>query len=464
MAAKTRRPRRDTLFTVAELWNYVAPRAMTIAGSIPGDRGLARNKALWQLTLSEPMWFGAVNSVAYYISSARYRLVGPRSLLQDWHQVLADSEFGLGFQALIASTVLGALTSDSGGWIEIVRDPIEVKTLSPVIRVRGDSGEAMWVLKKDPSVIVDPGDVISKPDGRPMLISVDPKRCIPTDDPRAPLEFHREDGVKILLRDYQTIQIVDLRMPGTMWSHCAASRALLAISFMAALTNWHVERVTGTTADTMVLTNVPAGAIEAGLRRAADQVMALGNGLYVPPVFFNPLDPSAAPEGKVIHLRDLPDGFSFSSISQWYITTIAACIGVDYAFLAPLPGSRLGVATEAEVMARVSSHRVFGFILRQLETLITGKVLPDGIRLEFPPTDFTEMEITARAARIRAEERAVRIKSGEITAEIARQLAADHGDLPTEYLEMLGEEDVTPPWSPMEPVPASGKLVRDGVG
>ena len=452
MTAKTRRPRRDTLFTVAELWDYVA-RANTIAGSIPADKGLARNKALWQLTLSEPMWLGAINSVAYYISSARYRLVGPRSSLPDWYQVLADSEFGLGFQALIASTVIGALTSDSGGWIEIVREPIDIKTLSPVIRIRDDGGNATWVLKENPSVVVDPGDVTSKPDGRPMMISIDPKRCIPTDDPKAPLEFHREDGVKILLRDYQTIQIVDLRLPGTMWSHCAASRALPAISFMAALTNWHVERVTGTSADTMVLTNVPAGAIEAGLRRAADQTMALGNGLYVPPVFFNPLDPSAAPEGKVIHLRDLPEGFSFNAISQWYITTIATCIGVDYAFLAPLPGSRLGVATEAEVMARVSSHRVFGFILRQFEALIARMILPDGIRLEFPPTDFTEMEITARAARIRAEERARRIQSGEITPEIARQLAADQGDLPPEYLRLFGEEDVSPPWSLMGQMP-----------
>lgn len=443
MAARTRRPRRDTLYTIGDLFAKLAPFVATIVGNIPTERGVARNMALWKLATSEPLWLGATNSVAHYISSARYMLYGPRSKAADWTDVLNDSEFGAGFPSLIAATALGALTSDSGGWIEIVREPVEIKTQSPVIRVRDGDGHR-WVLKDNPTVAVDPADVISLPDGKPMMISVDARRCEPTDDPKAPLAYHREDGEVIILRDYQAIQIVDMRLSGTMWSFCATSRALAAIAFMSALMQWHQERVTGTTADTIVLTNVPAGAIEAGLRKAADQVTALGNGLYVPPVFFNPLDPSASPEGKVIHLRDLPEDFSLGSVIQWYITVIASCLGVDYAFIAPLPGSRLGVSTEAEVMTRVALHRTFGFILRQLETQITRKVLRDGVRLEFPPTDPTEAQLAAAAAKTRAEERAIRIKSGEITPEIARQIAADSGDLLPDYLEQMGETDVTP--------------------
>ncbi len=144
-------------------------------------------------------------------------------------------------------------------------------------------------------------------------------------------------------------------------------------------------------------------------------------------------------------LADLPPGFNLKDFMEWYITMLAACLGLDYAALAPLPGSRLGTATEAEVMARLSARRGPGYYQRQLEHLINNlAILPAGVRFEFTVTDYTEEQQRARAALFRAQERATRIRSGELTPSVARQLAADCGDLDPDYLQLFGEKDFSP--------------------
>jgi len=126
---------------------------------------------------------------------------------------------------------------------------------------------------------------------------------------------------------------------------------------------------------------------------------------------------------------------------EWYVTVLANGLGVDYGSIAPLPGSRLGAATEAEVMARLAAMRLYGIILRQFEHNL-NRVLP--AQIEFVPTDLTEARLQAEAALMRAQERARRISSGELTVNIARQIAADVGDLRMEYRQVMEGKDITP--------------------
>jgi hypothetical protein len=44
---------------------------------------------------------------------------------------------------------------------------------------------------------------------------------------------------------------------------------------------------------------------------------------------------------------------------------------------------------------------------------------------------------------IRSQDRSMRIASGEITPEVARQEAVDIGDMPASYLAMFEQEDTT---------------------
>lgn len=437
---KARRPRRDTLFAVPEI--IVVSQILTLAGSIPEQFGIERNRALARLVELEPLFGGAVYSTVVRLANAKWLVGGTRTLLPVCEWLLNRSEFGLGFQALICQLAWGALTSDSGGWAEIIRTPVAGSKCEEVLRVPGP--EYRWVLKSDPKVEVDPGDVVYDPDSPPMVVSLNPIRCIPTEDPARPLLYRREDGVDVILSRHEAFQVVDLRLPGTARGWCAASRLASAVNFMSMLLKWHNERLSGTSADTLVLTNAPAGAVEAGLERAAQRSVAAGNRMYVAPVFLNPLDPSVRPEAQIVHLKELPDGFRLKDLIDWYILVIANCLGIDWGSIAPLPGSRLGTATEAEVMARMASTKLYGMILGQIAYAMTA-IFPPGTNLRFAAADYVESEAIARAAATRASERATRIQSGEIPPQIARQIAADAGDLAPEYLALLGESDITPP-------------------
>jgi len=438
VVAKARRPRRNELYSADALAEFFMATVFSLVGAIPKQRGPERNKALVRLATSEPLFCGALYSTLTRISNARYTVVGSNEAVNRTREILATAEFGRGLRPLIHAVAFGALVTDSGGWVEIARRTVEKKTFSEVFATLTPDGR-VWMTKA--GTIVDPADVIYDPDSPPVLLSLDPTRCVPTENPEYPLQYLREDGVTVTLSNRECFQVVDNPQPGTSWGFCAASRLAQAVSFMASLLSWHQERVQGTMADTIVMTNAPARAVEDAMRQATEKAVSAGGHVYVPPVFLNPLDPSATPTAEVVRLKDLPEGFSLKDVMEWYVTVLANGLGVDYGSIAPLPGSRLGAATEAEVMARLAAMRLYGIILRQFEHNL-NRILP--AQVEFVPTDLTEARLQAEAALMRAQERARRISSGELTINIARQIAADAGDLRREYLELLEGKDITP--------------------
>jgi len=439
IAAKARRPRKNELYSSNALAEFFMATVFSLVGAIPKQRGPERNKALVRLATSEPLFCGALYSALTRISNARYSIVGSSENVGRTREILAAAEFGRGLRPLIHAVTFGALTTDSGGWVEIARRTIERKTRHEVTAIHTPEGR-VWVIKSS-GTVVDPADVVYDPDSPPVFLSLDPTRCVPTEDSDYPLQYLREDGLAITLSNRECFQIVDNPQPGTSWGFCAASRLAQAVSFMASLLSWHQERVQGTMADTIVMTNAPARAVEDAMKQATEKAVSAGGHVYVPPVFLNPLDPSATPTAEVVRLKDLPEGFSLKDVMEWYVTVLANGLGVDYGSIAPLPGSRLGAATEAEVMARLAAMRLYGIILRQFEHNL-NRVLP--AQIEFVPTDLTEARLQAEAALMRAQERARRISSGELTVNIARQIAADVGDLRMEYLQVMEGKDITP--------------------
>ena len=413
-----------------------ATLVMSIATSVP-ERQPERDSFFLNYVASEPIIAGAVYVVATQTATARYRLSGPPDRVALAREVLARAELGAGFAQFVASVVRSALTTESGGWFEIVRPAVAKGR--PVFRVGDD-----WLDEK--GAAVDPVDVqIVYPSLPITFFSLDPLRCEPTGDPSRPLRYHRADGTVVELEWYQCGRITDLPVPGSRYASCAVGRAISAVRLMTSVLRWHLDRVSGNLARMLVISNASPRAIQSALEDAAKSSVAAGMTQYVPPVFVSPLEPTAQPAAEIIRFADLPEGFNFSDFKEWYITAVANCFGIDYGALAPLPGSRLGTATEAEVMARFSSRRGPGYLQKQIaHALNTLGILPEGVTFEFVVSDYAEEEQRAKAALLRAQERAKRIESGELTPAVARQLAADCGDLPVEYLALFGESDYTP--------------------
>ncbi|WP_347245695.1 hypothetical protein [Thermogutta sp.] len=426
----------DEQYSVARV---LASMVLGAAQNAPPQPGIERDTFLMQFAMSEPMLAGAIYAMVTQMATARFRLVGSEEDVAIAEQILGQSALGAGFASFISTVMFSALATDTGGWFEIVRPAIVRKSGKKAIRNSDgwadESGEA-----------VDPESVeVIYPSLPITLIPLDPRRCIPTGDPGAPLRYLARDGREVILQWHQCGRIVDLPLPGSVYGWCAVSRVLAAVQLMSGILTWHNDRISGNMARMLVISSASPKAIEKALNDAAKSAVSSGNRLYVPPVFVHPMDPSATPAAEVIMLADLPPGFNFTDFWTIYITILAAGFGMDYGTLAPLPGSRLGTATEMEVQARLAQSKGPGYFLRQIAHIMnTRGILPKGVRFEFIATNWTEEEQIAKARLLRAQERAVRIKSGEIDERTARQIAADVGDLEPMYLTLYGERDLTP--------------------
>jgi hypothetical protein len=71
-------------------------------------------------------------------------------------------------------------------------------------------------------------------------------------------------------------------------------------------------------------------------------------------------------------------------------------------------------------------------------------IMPRNVTFSFGEQDQAENLEIAKVRMIRAQTRAMQISSGEITPEMARQIALDQGDLEEAYLNMIGESNATP--------------------
>ncbi len=78
-------------------------------------------------------------------------------------------------------------------------------------------------------------------------------------------------------------------------------------------------------------------------------------------------------------------------------------------------------------------------IMGIIEDTINGGLIPANVHFRFLEQDLRSESEKANARFTRAKDRAMRLKSGELDAKAARQLAIDDGDLP-EWL--AGEIDL----------------------
>ena len=154
------------------------------------------------------------------------------------------------------------------------------------------------------------------------------------------------------------------------------------------------------------------------------------------------VDPTAHVDVATIMLAALPDGFDYETFMRWYVNQLALAFGNDYQEYAPLPGGNLGTSQQSQTLhlkSRAKGPRLFMKIIERAMNF-TG-VLPRNVKFVYGDQDITEDMDRTKLATMRAEERAIRIKSGEIDVRVARELAVAAGDLDEEYLTELETAD-----------------------
>lgn len=444
---------------------YATPRVTllqvaSVADEAPQWPTIQRDQYLERFWPSEPFLAGAIFSICSRNAAFRWELTGPRKQVQWAQKLLSQSDFGQGWQSLIMKLSQDILCTGNGAFLEIIR-PARARTKAKVwydaVRiVHPETQEIEWVpynrhsgkfeyaLKQGEDFEVR-DSMVDLPVG---LGQLDSNRCQRTGDPAFPVLYTDIHGYQHRLAAHQVVPLSEMPSPREDhlgWGRCAVDRALRAAQIMRDMEIYKHEKVSGRFARSIHLTNIDADIIQDAVKQANENNNNIGLLRYSQPIIAATLDPNAKASTETIDLATLPDGFDEESSFRWYIAALALGFGVDYGFLAPLPGNKLGTGTQAETADRQARGKSSRLFINLIEHAINWHgILPCDTTFRFNTPDPYEESERDRAFGRRARSLSILIKAGVISPEIAAQIASDDGDLSPQYLAQMGLADLTP--------------------
>jgi len=372
-----------------------------------------RDRQLREFWPTEPVLAGALfTTIAKYVAFG-YQFTGPESTIKRVQEVFASANNGAGFEDFETKLLLDAFTQDNAAWIELIR-----------------------IDRNDPA-----SPVIS-------LNNLDSARCFRTGNPLAPARYIDLNGSIHELKWFQAMSYTEFPSPIEHMrglQYCALTRLLRAAQIMRDITVYEQEKISGRFLRAIhivggILTRTIDSAIERHMASANSSVLTR----YIQPAIVGAVDPNARVSHEVIELASLPDHFDKEQFMRWYINEFALAFGADYQDYAPLPGGNLGTASQSTVLHAKGRGKGPALFMSKMENLFNRHgIIPKNVKLEFLKQDVQQETEEAKLRLIRAQERKVRLDSLEITPDIARQLALDHGDIEEAYLKLIGESNAT---------------------
>lgn len=363
----------------------------------------------------------AVYAIANRNSAFGWTLTGLPEDVEYAQQMLQFAEFGEGWQSLINKTTIDLLTQDNGAFIEVIRPS------------RGNKGYGGY------------DSPLDLPIG---LAHLDSGQCQRTGDPDTPVIYTDRNGKKHALKWWQVLMFNEMpspieKMNGVGYS--ALTRLFRSSHIMQSIALYNDEKVSGRFNRAVFLTNVDPDSINDAIRMAENDADNKGLIRYSQPIVASTLDPSASVSLQTINLAEIPDNFNYDTMQNWYIAGLALALGVDYGFLAPLPGKGLGSASQSETMEKQSKGKSSRLFMDMISNALNFKgVLPKSVQFQFTETDTEEDARIEKEKTDRAKRLEIYSKNGWVTPTVAQQMLADYGDIPQVYLNQMGQQDTTP--------------------
>jgi len=357
-----------------------------------------RDEQLREFWPSESFLAGAVSSVCIRNSAYTWKLEGPEKTMAAVDYMLnnAISVGGTGWMTFINALSQDLYTTDNGGFVEIIRKDEK----SPVLGIA----------------------------------HLDSARCIRTSDPLFPV-LYRDRNEKIhKMPWYNVIAYADMPSPiQTMHGVgvSAVTRVLRSAQILREIAQYKHEKVSGQFYRAIhFVGGVAKSEIDDVEKRGLEQAQNKGMVRYIMPLIIASLDPEKPVSSETIELASLPDNFNIDEEMKWYISSLALGFGVDYQDFAPLPGGNLGAGSQSEILHRKSRGKAPAWFMDMIVNSFKWRgVVPRNIEFNFVEQDLAAEGDEAKLRKSRAEERAIRIQSGEIDYATARILAERAGDM-----------------------------------
>lgn len=359
-------------------------------------------------------------------------------------------------QENIFASALGIICSRNSGFSWTLDGPF--KTVARVQEILEENWHDRMVKTSIDLYTQDNGafwEIVREERGNPAspviaINHLDAARCWHTGNRFAPVIYMDRDANYHLLEWYEVIEFAE--MPAAVeglygLQYCALTRLLRKAQTTRNMDIFDYEKTGGRNTRAI---HMVKGITSQQLTDAINEAKAAadGQGLmrYMNPVVVGTLDPKADVGHDTIELTSMPSDYKPDEWFKQYINLIAMAFESDYQEFAPLPGGGLGTGAQSEMLHLKSRGKGPGTFMRLITNAINFRVLPAGgrVRFLFNEQDLEAEKSDAEVRNIRAQTRAIRIQSMEITPQVARQIAQDEGDLREEYLKMMAEDNLTP--------------------
>jgi hypothetical protein len=369
----------------------------------------ARDRQLRKFWPSEPMMASAVYASTARVSSFEWEIIPadptvrkPKNTIRAVTNMLQNSDFGDGWVNLLNKTLQDIYTQDNGGFWHLVR--AEDRPDSPVLNI----------------------------------VHLDSAKCERTGNFKVPVVYTDRWGREKWLKWYQVLTLEEFpsaEEDGYGVQYSAITRALRAAQILRDIEIYKHEKVSGQFSRGIhLVSGVTQGEIDDAKVISREHSLNIGALRYSEPIIIPGIDPTAGIDVKTIELASLPDSFDEDSTMKWYVAQLAMAFGVDYQELAPLPGGNLGSSQQSEVLHMKTQGKGPALIMKIVENAINNNnILPRTVKFQFKMQDLQAERSKAEIGFLRAKDRVLRVKSGELDLKAARELAVLHGDLP-EYM------------------------------
>lgn len=356
-----------------------------------------RDRQLREFWPTESILAGAMGMVCQRNASFEWILDGPDKTVEQVEYILnnAITTGGAGWMPFVSALSQDLYTTDNGMFIEIIRKDER----SPVVGIA----------------------------------HLDSYNCLRTGNPDYPVVYRDRLGKLHRMPWWSVVAVADLPSPIQKMNgvgHCAVTRVLRMAQIMRDTAQYKHEKVSGQFYRAIhFVGGVAKQEIEDVQDRGLEEARNQGLTRYIMPLIIASLDPEKPVSSETIELASLPDHFDFDQEMKWYINTLALGLGTDYQDLAPLPGGGIGTGAQSEILHRKANQKGSKWFMDALIRIFQWRgIVPRNITFDFITQDLAEEQDDARLRKLRAEERAIRLNSGEIDFVTARKLAEDVGD------------------------------------
>ena len=372
-----------TLWLVTQFANEIIPW---------GRSPKQRDNQLRNFIPLEHTFASALGIICSRNSGFQWQVEGPPRTVSYLQDMLENANEGKGWHDLIVKTTIDLSTQDNGAFWELVR--------------RQDS--------KDSPVI--------------GINHLDSARCWHTGHWQTPVVYKDWKGRIHLLKWYNVIEFADMPaaienvgMYGMQYS--SLTRMLMKMQTRRNINLYDYEKTAGRATKAIHLVKgITTQQLKDSMTSARATADSSGLQVYADPVVIGTISPEADVGHDTILLVDVPTGWTPEIDYNQYINLIAMAFMTDYQEFAPLPGQRLGTGAQSEVLHLKSRGKGPGTFMNIISRALNFKVIPRNAHFFFDEQDLEADKAKAEVKALRAQTRAVRIKSGEITPQVARQI------------------------------------------